>query len=220
MKINDIIHGEYKLEKLIKIWKPYFFKMAGNFTTNQILKEDLVAECNVSLWQSNENYDKDKGMSFYTYIATQARFAMLNYLNQKGTTAATIFIPNNKKEDYSINTISMDTSINDYQAISETIADEIEEDIDDSKIFELRAHMKLLKKSYSDILHVKYNGEWSDTDIAYVSGVTKQRIGQVVDKSIKILQREFGIEQVGPQSQKHTGLPLKEKKLREKHNIK
>jgi hypothetical protein len=53
-----------------------------------------------------------------------------------------------------------------------------------------------------------------------MSGVTKARIGQVVNKSIKILQKEFGLPQVGPQSQKHTGLPLKEKKLREKHNIK
>jgi RNA polymerase sigma factor (sigma-70 family) len=219
-KLNQIQHGQYKLEQLIKLWKPYFFKMAGNFTTNQNIKEDLLAECNVSLWQSNENYNKDKGSSFYTYVATQAKYAMLNYLNQKGTSAATIFIPNNKKEEYSINTISMDASTDDFKAISETIADEIEEDIDESKIIALKQHMSKLKKSYSDIIEIKYLQGYSDTELAEMSGVTKARIGQVVDRSIKILQKEFGAAQVGIVSKKHTKISSKERKLREIHKVK
>ena len=219
-KLNQIQHGQYTLEQLIKKFKPYFMKMAGNFTTNQTTKQDLVCEADVSLWQSNLNHDPSRGATFFTYVIQSARFAMLNYLNQRSTSNQTVFIPVTQKENYSINTISMDSSINDYKAISETIADEIEEDIDDSKIVALKQHMSKLKKSYSDIIEIKYLQGYSDTELAEMSGCSKQFIGQVVDRSIKILQKEFGAAQVGIVSKKHTKISSKERKLREIHKVK
>jgi hypothetical protein len=52
-----------------------------------------------------------------------------------------------------------------------------------------------------------------------MSGVTKARIGQVVNKSIKILQKEFGLPQVGTVSKKHTKISRKERELMEKHHV-
>ena len=217
-KLNTIIHGTYKLEQLIKMFRPYFFKITGNFTTNQTIKEDLICVADVSLWQSNENFDSTKECTFFTYVIQQARFAMLNYLNQKGTTHQTIFIPSNQKENFNLTTISMDIPVCENKTISDTIIDEVEQDIEDDRIVALRTHMKKLKPRYQDILTVKYEG-WSDTDVAYVSGVTKQFVGQIVHKSIKTLQKEFGLPQVGLACSKHTKLTSKERALRDKHGI-
>ena len=217
-KVNNIQHGTYTLEQLIKIWKPYFYTMTTNFTTNSTLKEDLYAECLVSLWQSNETYDSTKGATFYTYVATQAKYAMLNYLNQKNTTSQTIYTPTRYKDEFQTSITSIDASENDFKALSETLADEMVEEYQNEKIKPLKANMELLKKTHRDIMTVKYEG-YSDTDIAYILGVSKQRVGQVVDKSIKRLQKAFNIPEVGVQCNKHTALPTKERRLRIKHKI-
>lgn len=218
-KINDIEHNQYTLPQLIKRFERYFLKMAGNFTTNETIKQDLISEANIQLWLSNENYDPNMGTSFYTYVIQQTRFAMLNYLNQKSTTHQTIFVPNTQKENYNIKTISTDTPINENQTICDTIADEMDDYTEDERIKPLKAYMGLLKKEYRDIIEIKYQG-YSDQDLAIMSGCSKQRIGQIVNKSIKRLQKAFQVEEVGNQLRKHTGLPKKEKKLRELHKIK
>jgi RNA polymerase sigma factor (sigma-70 family) len=216
--LNEITHGEYKLEQLIKFYNPYFLKMATNFTINQTIKEDLVQEANVSLWQSDLTYDDTKGTTFNSYVTTQARFAMLNYLNKKDTTHNTIFVPNDKKEEYKLITISSDTPINENQTICDTIADEVDEDYIDERIAPLRRYMQHIKKTHRDILEIKYEG-YSDVELAEMSGCSKQWIGMVVDSSIKHLQKKFGVPQVGVASGKHTKLSSKERQLREKHNV-
>jgi DNA-directed RNA polymerase specialized sigma subunit len=143
---------------------------------------------------------------------------MLRFLNEKQTTNQTIFIPPKQKEKYNITTISVDASINDYQAISDTIIDEVEEDTEEDKILHLRAYMKDIKKNHRDILEIKYQGH-SDTELAEMTGYTKQRIGQIVQSSIKLLQKDFGVASVGTKSKKHTGLNKKEKQLMKKHNL-
>jgi RNA polymerase sigma factor (sigma-70 family) len=192
--------------------------MASNFTINQAIKDDLLAEAYVSIWQSNLNYDPQRGATFFTYLVQQARYSMLRFLNEKQTTNQTIFIPPKQKEKYNITTISVDASINDYQAISDTIIDEVEEDTEEDKILHLRAYMKDIKKNHRDILEIKYQGH-SDTELAEMTGYTKQRIGQIVQSSIKLLQKDFGVASVGTKSKKHTGLNKKEKQLMKKHNL-
>lgn len=217
-KLNQIQHGQYRLEKLIDIFKPYLVTMASNFTINQSIKDDLLAEAYVSIWQSNLNYDPKRGATFFTYIIQQARYSMLRFLNEKQTTNQTIYTPPKQKEKYNITTISMDTTINDYQAISDTIIDEVEEDTEEDKILHLRAYMKDIKKTHRDILEIKYQGH-SDTELAEMTGLTKQRIGQIVTTNIKSLQKHFGVPEIGTVSKKHTGLKKKEKELMKKHNL-
>jgi RNA polymerase sigma factor (sigma-70 family) len=217
-KLNEIKHGQYKLEKLIDVFKPYLITMASNFTINQSIKDDLLAEAYVSIWNSNTNYDSQRGATFFTYIIQQARYSMLRFLNEKQTTNQTIYTPPKQKEKYNITTISMDSTINDYQAIYDTIIDEVEEDTEEDKILHLRAYMKDIKKTHRDILEIKYQGH-SDTELAEMTGLTKQRIGQIVQSSIKILQTDFGVAAVGTKSKKHTGLKKKEKELMKKHNL-
>jgi RNA polymerase sigma factor (sigma-70 family) len=216
-KLNDIKHGVYTLEQLIKKFKPYFRTMASNFTINSTTKEDLVCEAELSLWQSNLNHDPSRGATFFTYVVQQARFSMLNYLNQRSTSYQTVFVPSAQKEKHNVSTISFDSSINDFKTISETFADEVEEDIQDEKIMAVTASIKKLKKEHQDILVVKYLDECSDTDIAIMTGVTKQRVGQLVDNSIKKIQKDLGVPEVGNQYRKHSSLSKKEKELREKH---
>lgn len=217
-KLNQIQHNQYTLEKLIVIFKPYLNTMASNFTTNDDLKKDLVNEGFISIWQSTQTYDKSRGATFFTYLIQQARWYMLRFLNEKGSTSKTIYIPQKQRKESNITTISMDRTINDYQAISGTIANEVEEDIEDDKIVPLRAYMKVLKKEHRDILEIKYQG-YSDTDLAQMTGITKQRVGQIVKASIKKLQKEFGVPQVGISSKKHTKLSSNEIALRKKHNL-
>lgn len=217
-KLNQIQHGQYKLEKLIDVFKPYLVTMASNFTINQAIKDYLLAEAYVSIWYSNTNYNPQRGATFFTYLVQQARYSMLRFLNEKQTSNQTIFIPPKQKEKYNITTISMDSTINDYQAISDTIIDELDEDTEEDKMIHLRAYMKDLKKPHRDILEIKYKG-YSDTQLAEMTGLTKQRIGQIVQASIKILQTDFGVAAVGTKSKKHTGLNKKEKELMKKHNL-
>jgi RNA polymerase sigma factor (sigma-70 family) len=217
--LNEIKHKEFTLEQLIKLYNPYFLKMVTNFTINQTIKEDLVAEANVSLWQSDLTYDDTKGTSFNTHVIVQARYAMLNYLNKKDTTHNTIFVPNTQKEDFNINTISISQPINENQTVCDTIIDEVDEDYIDERIVHLKHYMKGLKKTHRDIIEVKYEG-YSDTEVGEMSGCSKQWIGMVVDSSIKHLQKKFGVPQVGVASGKHTKLSNKERELREKHKIK
>ena len=216
--LNEIKQGEYTIEELIKFYKPYFLKMATNFTINQTIKEDLVAEANVSLWLSTKTFDDTKDTSFNSYITLQARYAMLNYLNKKDTTHNTIFVPNDKKEEYKLITISTDTPINENQTICDTIADEVDTDEEDERIKPLRRYLKHIKKTHRDILEIKYEG-YSDVELGEMTGVSKQWIGMVVDTSIKKLQMKFGLPQVGVANSKHTKLSNKERQLREKHNV-
>jgi len=218
INIKEIKHGEYPLEKLIKIFTPYFRRMAYYITCDEAIRDELTQEGYISLWESIEKYDESRGASYFNYIIYSTKFAMLNYINDKRSTSKTIYIPQKQRKESNITTISMDRTINDYQAISGTIANEVEEDIEDEKIVPLRAYMKVLKKEHRDILEIKYQG-YSDTDLAAMTGITKQRVGQIVKASIKKLQKEFGVPQVGIASKKHTKLSPKEIALRKKHNL-
>ena len=212
MELKSIQYKQFKLEQLIKFYLPYFRKMASGLTVNKYIKDELICEGNISIWKNEDRWQVDGGLTYNNFIITQAKYAMLNYLNTPNA-AQNIYVPYRAKEEFGTGaTISLSTP--QYDDSGATLGDNIpymvyedqnEETI--AKIASIKAEIENLKPRHKEILQYKYIGcmGFSDTEIAQVEGVSKQFIGQIVDKSLKKIQQKLGEPQLGNRCSKQTG---------------
>jgi RNA polymerase sigma factor (sigma-70 family) len=168
------------VEELIKKYDRYIIVLATKFNIND-LKEDLIQEGKIAIFNSYYNYNEDKG-TLHSYLVTSIRNAMITYINTYGST---IRRPKQLvKEHININFISTSTPLgNDTDTTVGDTIPIIEEDtsIDDQETAQRAAvmhYLDKLKESHQQIIKMHIIEEMTFEDISKELGVSRQAISQ------------------------------------------
>ena len=186
------------VEELIKKYDRYIIVLATKFNIND-LKEDLIQEGKIAIFNSYSNYDETKG-TLHSYLVTSIRNAMITYVNTYGST---IKRPKQLvKEHININFISTSTPLgNDTDTtVGDTIT-VIEEDIsiDDNQHYQYKAilmHFNELKPTQRYIVSNylgldAYSDKKTFDEIAKELNTSKQNIQQKYQVAIAKLKKFY-----------------------------
>ena len=182
-----------KVEELIKKYDRYIIVLANKFNIND-LKEDLIQEGKISIFNSYSNYDETKG-TLHSYLVTSMRNAMITYVNTYGST---IRRPKQLvKEHININFISTSTPLgNDTDTTVGDTIPIIEEDtsIDDQDTAQRAAvmhYLDKLKESHQQIIKMHIIEEMTFEDISKELNTSRQNIQQKYQVAIAKLKKFY-----------------------------
>lgn len=167
------------------------FKWSGG---DQQLQDDLYQEGLIALM--NDNYDENKADEA-TYYKMMIRYALKKYLTNY---SRLIRIPAhqqlNQEEHIKIPTISINTSINDFATINDTLSNEQEDNSDDDVNLAIRGVINQLKPQWQYIVSSYFGfdenkGPMSFQEIADELGVSKQAINEQYHKAIDKIREKI-----------------------------
>lgn len=69
-----------EINNLLKKYRSYIYKIAGNYAKDKTLLEDLVQECSIGFIKAAQNFDANKGIQFKTYAFYWMRGYILKYM--------------------------------------------------------------------------------------------------------------------------------------------
>ena len=198
------------IEDLLKQYQRYIIKVASTLTKDDYIKEELIAEANISIWKAYTNFNEDKG-ELHSYLISYIRGSMLNYLTDSTRTvkpSARLIHHINRTEGIELaKTISMDIQIEDGYSLSETISMEEEDNsMDDTQELVralLRQYLSKLKEQWQKILSMRYIEEMKMSDIGKELNISTEAVRQQHDNAIVKLQQLFKVEQTNHTSKKY-----------------
>jgi RNA polymerase sigma factor (sigma-70 family) len=181
------------VEELIKKYDRYIIVLSNKFNISD-LKEDLIQEARIAIFNSYSNYDETKG-TLHSYLVTSIRNAMITYVNTYGST---IRRPKQLvKEHININFISTSTPLgNDTDTTVGDTIPIIEEDtsIDDQDSAQRAAVMNYLyklKESHQQIIKMHLIEEMTFEDISKELNTSRQNIQQKYQVAIAKLRKFY-----------------------------
>ena len=75
-----------EINNLLKKYKSYIYKIAGNYAKDKTLLEDLTQECFIGFIRAVKNFDVTRGIQFKTYALHWMKGYVLKYLKGKTNT--------------------------------------------------------------------------------------------------------------------------------------
>jgi len=200
--MKTISTEEISIEKLISTYRRYIIKIASTLTNDNYIKEELIAEGNISIWKAYNNFNSAEG-ELHSYLISYIRGSMLNYLT---TSSRTIKIPANKVHQLNregkafINILSLDMQIGDED--SSTLGEMVEDHVDDNSLDDIgEAKLRLLRKyipqlntQHQNIIKMFYIEEKTLTEIAKQLDMSLQNVSEQHQRAIEKLQYLFKIK--------------------------
>jgi RNA polymerase sigma factor (sigma-70 family) len=196
--------SQLSIEKLISTYRRYLLKVASNLTTDDYIKEELIAEGNIGLWKAYQRYTEGDG-ELHSYLISYVKGYMLNWLT---TNSRTIKVPANvvhhinRTEGLEFTSmLSLDYKIGDEDSstLGEMVEDHIEDnsmdDLAEAKLGLLRHYLPKLKEQYQTIIKLRYFEEKNYEEIGEHLKISREAVRLQHDKAINKLQELFKVEQ-------------------------
>lgn len=184
MNYNDyellymIKEDEEAFNYLVEKYKPLFKKASYSFFVKNKHKniefEDLMQNCNLTLYTAVNRYNPDKDVLFYSYLLICLKSMFKRYLRDLSTK-----LSNNYYVEY-------EESLN-YNDIEFDIHNMYEEYEFETKIIEFKNTLESLE---SCIFELRYN-DFTYKDIAILLGINKKKVDNILVKIRKKMEKYF-----------------------------
>lgn len=177
----------HKVNELFKQYQPLAYKIANKFAKKYpYFKDDLTNAALFGLWQACNKEREKEVDNFISWSSVFIKNYCLITLKQMRSTPYSYFKNNDKKEAQHFS-IEFQTSINGFNndhflGVTESCCEEF---MDKQEVHYL---LESLSESSKDVMKRIYFDEMSYVDIGKSLNVSKQRIGQIKNNSIKIMQ--------------------------------
>lgn len=193
--------------EIIKQYERYITRVATTLTHDDEIKKDLEQEGRLAVWYASQNHKPELG-EFHSYCISIIRGKMLNWLTDNARTVRlpahqvnqshTSHNPNSITESKSI---SINTPINDFQTLGDTIADESIE-YTETTLQSITEALNTLKPKWQTIIKMRGEGKQM-SEIGEALGLSKQAVSEQYRKAIIKIQKFYGVEITNQKSNKY-----------------
>lgn len=177
-------------EETLTLYRRYIQTVATRFNRDEI-KEDLISEGQIGLYQAFVSYNEDKG-PFHAYAQYYVKGSMLKFIDKHGETIRTSFYTINQNEGDITTTISTSTEIGEDMTIEDLLADVVEDNsLDDSnkaKLDHLRAVLSKLKPKAVQVILMRITQDMTFKEIAEEMNDETNNIRQMFHKNMDKLK--------------------------------
>lgn len=191
IKKNDSVQAK---NEIIESNLKFVFNVAKKYKGKGVPLEDLISEGNIGLTKAIDKFDNERGIKFISYAVWWIKQSIQECLNKR---SKVVF--NEVSEEENVKVIKcenvFDDEIVEYSYETTTEYDDMMNELNDSK---KNIIVKLLNKLPSrgkQIIKLYYglDGEKEKNleEIGNELGITKERVRQLKEKSLKILRSEM-----------------------------